>query len=83
MDLSRLPRAPRAEPAAQAYDERSRKDHPALERVGPGTQGGARAAHHSLDQTEVDVVVRGRKRQGVISKMPFVPTNLVRKPAQS
>lgn len=33
--------------------------------------------------TEVDVVVRGRKRQGVISKMPFVPTNLVRKPAQS
>lgn len=32
--------------------------------------------------TEVDVVVRGKKRKGVVSKMPFVPTNLVRKLAQ-
>lgn len=29
--------------------------------------------------TEVDVVVRGRKRKGVVTKMPFVPTKLVRK----
>ena len=29
--------------------------------------------------TEVDVVVRGKKRKGVVTKMPFVPTNLVRK----
>lgn len=33
--------------------------------------------------TEVDVMVRGKKRRGVISKMPFVPTNLVRKLAQA
>jgi aminomethyltransferase len=31
--------------------------------------------------TELEVVVRGKKRKGVISKMPFVPTNLVRKAA--
>lgn len=29
--------------------------------------------------TEVDVVVRGKKRKAVVTKMPFVPTNLVRK----
>lgn len=33
--------------------------------------------------TEVDVVVRGKKRKGVVTKMPFVPTNLVRKLASA
>ncbi|KAG9253656.1 uncharacterized protein F5Z01DRAFT_151923 [Emericellopsis atlantica] len=33
--------------------------------------------------TEVDVVVRGKKRKGVVTKMPFVPSNLVRKVSAS
>lgn len=33
--------------------------------------------------TEVDVVVRGKKRKGVVTKMPFVPARLVRKLAQA
>lgn len=30
--------------------------------------------------TELDVMVRGKKRAGTVTKMPFVPTRLVRKP---
>ena len=29
--------------------------------------------------TEVDIVVRGKKRRGVVTKMPFVPTKFVKK----
>jgi aminomethyltransferase len=33
--------------------------------------------------TVVDVIVRGKKRKGVVTKMPFVPARLVRKLAQA